>query len=147
MHQTSAKVSQVTNMFLPSRILAINVVLYAVKAFKNEMKHMNAKEPPRACAQFFTATVTTRALHNNNVSLRRAPVGKKVPAAANIQHFILTGQQQHGRALGASVSLDAWSRSEAPLCVSVCVSPLGRGSWRGQEGLTCEKLNGVQDGS
>jgi len=63
----SAKVSQGTNIFLPSRILALNGVLYAVKAFKNGIKHMNAKEP-RACARFVNATITTRALiHNNTV--------------------------------------------------------------------------------
>lgn len=63
----SAKVSQGTNIFLPSRILALNVVLYAVKAFKNEIKHLNAKEL-RACARFFNATITTRAhIHNNTI--------------------------------------------------------------------------------
>lgn len=64
-HKMSAKDSQGTNIFLPLRILALNVVLYAVKAFKYEIKHMNAKEP-RACARFFNATITTRALIHNN---------------------------------------------------------------------------------
>lgn len=96
-HQTRVKVSQVTNIFLPSRILAINVVLYAAKAFKNEMKHMNAK----ACALFFTRyNNSTSSSQQHSVSLRSARIGNNVPEAANIQLFILTRRQQWEREFG-----------------------------------------------
>lgn len=143
----SAKVSQGTNIVLPSRILALNVVLYAVKAFKNEIKHMNAKEP-RACARFFNATITRALIHNNTMYPSEASwseIKSLMPQSSSSSSC----PGQHGGARGGALSLaDAWSRSEAPVCARARVFlPLCRGSWRGQEGLTCEKLNSVQNGS
>ncbi len=116
-HQTSAKVSQVTNIFLPSRILAIDVVLYAAKSFKNEIKHMNAK----ACALFFTRyNNSTSSSQQHSVSLRSALIGNKVLMPLTSSFSFWPGGSS------GSVNLGAWSRSEAPLCVSwsgACFSP------------------------